>query len=171
MDNRVHLCPEIIPLSKVKSHETKPLPLVNHQCRKIGKGLHQPCRICHFSSYSDKTLGARGEKERRDCRVPPVKWLICMTIFLNNMFSLSKVCPRSLQQANEYCILPSSCWRQLSLRLAISEERSFPPLSRVESLFPYFFFFSCFTCLPCFLPFTPTEVLFPLYIKIWICPE
>lgn len=68
-------------MSKVKSHEMQPPSLVNHQSRKTGKGLHQPYRICHVSSYSAKRTGCRGEK-KCGCRVLPVKWLVSMTILV-----------------------------------------------------------------------------------------
>jgi len=71
---------------------------------------------------------------------------------LNSMFLPSKVWPKSLQHAKEYGTLPSSTEDSCQpVRLAISEERSIPPLSKVEDLFPPFL--SCFTCFTLFSSF------------------
>lgn len=156
-------------MSKVKSHEMKPLSLVNHQSRKTGKGLHQPYRICHVSSYSAKRTGCRVEK-KCGCRVLPVKWLVSETILVWITCShWVKFGQKVYGMQRNTASFPAPTASFQPVRLAISEEFS----SSFHFSSSFFFFFVLHVS-SCFLHFTPTEVLFPLYIKKmdlpWVIP-
>lgn len=146
---------------------------MNHQCKEIGKQLStNPVESTTFHPTQLKALWARGQKEKCDCWVLPVKWLICATVLDWITHSpLSKIWPKSYSMPRDTESFPAPTEESCQpIRLATSEE--FSSLSQGGSpVSALFFSLLVLHVLSHFLHFTSTEFLFVLYKTIWICHE